>query len=156
MPCPHLASSPHIIRSRGYKKSSPVLPSQASHSSLSSLVEESSSLESQHTDPTKQELCYTTTEVNSPETHLFDTMSAAQKKVTALDGMQELINYTFVDSEILWEALHVPGAMTAYRITGRNLSDGNKRLALLGDAIMESALLVRWYQTAASKGLSFS
>ena len=81
-------------------------------------------------------------------------MSAEQKKKIALDGTQQAINYDFTDREVLWEALQVPGAITAYSTTNRNFTNGNKRLALLGDTIGKSALLARWYRTTAMRGLA--
>ena len=94
-------------------------------------------------------------EVNPLKIQLLDMMAAEQKKTNALDGTQRAINYTFTDREILWEALQVPGAITAYSTTNRNFTNGNKRLALLGDTIGKSALLARWYQTTAIRGLLF-
>ncbi|KAL9100881.1 MAG: hypothetical protein Q9163_003792 [Psora crenata] len=73
------------------------------------------------------------------------------KKREAIHGVEEIIRYTFQDGSILWEALHVPGA-PCYDIANRNLSDGNKRLALLGDAILKTVLIENWYGTLDARG----
>ena len=78
-------------------------------------------------------------------------MAPLKNKQQMIGDVQAIIAYTFHDGDILWEALHVPGAMLS--ATGnRNLSDGNKRLALLGDAIMKAALLINWYTTIDTRG----
>lgn len=83
-------------------------------------------------------------------------MAAAATKTAAIDGAQLVIHYNFNDPEALWEALQVPGAITSYNTIGRNMANGNKRFALLGDTIGKSALLSKWYQTRASRGSSLT
>ena len=72
-------------------------------------------------------------------------------KATRLQNVQTLITYQFNDGDILWEALHVPGAF-AFDAGSRNLSNGNKRLALLGDAILKAAITIEWYGTCDTRG----
>jgi len=60
---------------------------------------------------------------------------------------QEIILYKFRDLSYLIEALHAPGA-GCNCINGRNTSDGNRRLALLGDSVMKVVLLDGWYAVA--------
>ena len=76
---------------------------------------------------------------------------AEARKVEMIDGVQNIIAYTFRDASILWEALQAPGAVP-YGTQGRNFSNGNKRLALLGDAILKTVLLERWYATSDTIG----
>ncbi|KAL9128315.1 MAG: hypothetical protein Q9217_002993 [Psora testacea] len=75
---------------------------------------------------------------------------AQARKNAMTNGVENIIGYTFVDVSILWEALQVPGA-NRYDIGGRNLDNGNKRLALLGDTILKTVLIDEWYRTMASR-----
>lgn len=61
-------------------------------------------------------------------------------------GVQTIIAYDFTNTSILWEALQAPGALPLSP-EGRNFSNGNKRLALLGDAGLKFVLLKEWYPT---------
>ncbi|KAG8532328.1 uncharacterized protein KY384_003969 [Bacidia gigantensis] len=74
------------------------------------------------------------------------------RKDQMLQGVEAITGCVFQDPDILWEALHAPGAVSR-DIGGRNLADGNKRLALVGDAFMKAALLTRWYLSNAARGI---
>ena len=64
-----------------------------------------------------------------------------------LANVQVIIGYTFSDPLLLRQALTAPGSHT-------NPPDGNRRLALLGDAVLKLALLERWHQTpGATRGM---
>ena len=68
-----------------------------------------------------------------------------------IQGVEETIGYEFNNRSILWEALQAAGSgVTA--VDGRPLMDGNKRLALLGDAIIDVALIEQWYAGLEPKG----
>ena len=54
--------------------------------------------------------------------------------------VEAIIGYDFKEHDILFEALLEPGFHAPY-------GNGNKRLALLGDAAMRLALLEHWYTT---------
>ncbi len=62
-----------------------------------------------------------------------------------------IIGYTFNDPLIVWEALNAAGS-NVMRAGGRVFLDGNKRLALLGDSILKSALLDDWYIIGQTRG----
>ena len=68
-----------------------------------------------------------------------------------IQGVENAINYQFNDHALVWEALQAAGSGVT-SINGRPLTDGNKRLALLGDAIMNVALVEDWYEGLAPKG----
>ena len=70
-----------------------------------------------------------------------------------INGVQNVIDYVFQYASVLWEALQAPGS-SPYETDGRDFSYGNKRLALLGDAILKVGLLEQWYGTATGVGLS--
>ena len=61
------------------------------------------------------------------------------------------IGYPFKNPGILWEALQARDAPGGY-LRGRNLTDGNKRLAMLGDTALKLVLLNRWYREGHSRG----
>lgn len=65
--------------------------------------------------------------------------------------LESKINYTFTDKGIAWEALQLAGNGTTY-IENRDVPDGNKRLAIVGDIAIYMVLSVRWYCTGHSKG----
>ncbi|KAL9630636.1 MAG: hypothetical protein Q9164_006320 [Protoblastenia rupestris] len=75
---------------------------------------------------------------------------AQASRNASISGVERIIEYTFSDGLILWEALHAPGANT-YDIGNRNLSNGNKRLALLGDTVLKTVLIEGWYTTTAPR-----
>ena len=72
-------------------------------------------------------------------------------RVTKLNDAQRIIGYNFMDSSILWEALQAPGSRP-FAADGRDFSNGNKRLALLGDAVLKTNLLGTWYESDQSIG----
>lgn len=72
---------------------------------------------------------------------------------TANDAVQDIIAYQFNDLSLLTEALQAPGSPIRYAGT-RAIPDGNKRLALLGDTVLELALLEHWYEGGSPRGTS--
>lgn len=69
-----------------------------------------------------------------------------------LTGVENQINYKFNDQNYLWEALQAPGSGVSSAGTRRLTSEGNKRLALKGDAAIKYALVERWYVTGCPRG----
>ena len=67
-------------------------------------------------------------------------------------GVEAIIGYTFNDPLILWEALQAAGSGTCSAGT-RRFADGNKRLAMLGDAILKLVLVKDWYDTLDIRGI---
>ncbi|KAG7002085.1 IMP-specific 5'-nucleotidase 1 [Physcia stellaris] len=74
---------------------------------------------------------------------------------TANDAVQDIIAYQFNDLSLLTEALQAPGSPIRYAGT-RAIPDGNKRLALLGDTVLELALLEHWYEGGSPRGAGHS
>ena len=64
-----------------------------------------------------------------------------------------ILGRQFNDPNILTEALQAAGSSIRYAGT-RAIPDGNKRLALIGDAVLKVALLDHWYPGGASRGRS--
>ena len=70
---------------------------------------------------------------------------------TMCQGAENVIGYTFNDRDIFWEALQAAGSGVT-RIGGRPILAGNKRLAMLGDAIAQVVLLEEWYASVETQG----
>ncbi|KAL8692510.1 MAG: hypothetical protein Q9218_002485 [Villophora microphyllina] len=70
-------------------------------------------------------------------------------KAMKISGAQALLGYIFNDPAPLWEALQAAGPQ-ATTLDGKALPKGNMRLALLGDAVLKTALLEGWYRTPGS------
>ncbi|OBT76529.1 hypothetical protein VF21_05435 [Pseudogymnoascus sp. 05NY08] len=49
---------------------------------------------------------------------------------------EDVIDYSFIDKELLWEALQAAGSNMAFRYP-----EGNKRLAMIGDAVLKLVVL---------------
>ncbi|CAO1601421.1 hypothetical protein XANCAGTX0491_005084 [Xanthoria calcicola] len=70
-------------------------------------------------------------------------METAQMKV-AVNGVESIIGYVFDDRFLLWEALQAAGSPVVHA-GGRSFRNGNKRLAVLGDTVLQLALVEQWY-----------
>ncbi|KAH6656052.1 ribonuclease III domain-containing protein [Truncatella angustata] len=70
-------------------------------------------------------------------------------KDSKLEIAQKVIGYDFNDPDILWEALQAAGN-GASSVRFRTIFEGNKRLAMLGDAVQKLELIRGLYE----KGLS--
>ncbi|KAI1757214.1 ribonuclease III domain-containing protein [Xylaria castorea] len=66
-----------------------------------------------------------------PDSDIKNTMDRASKIYMA----QQILNYKFQNENLLWEALQAPGSNIA-ELDGRKLTQGNKSLASIGDAII--------------------
>ena len=75
---------------------------------------------------------------------------ATQGTITA-HGLEGVIGYHFLDPLVLQEAVEAAGVLAFYA-GGRSGADGNKRLALIGDAILRVALVEHGYDQRYPKG----
>ena len=77
--------------------------------------------------------------------------------------LQKIIGYKFNDCQYLWEAVQAPGSITRsgetpHALTKRHSvgfarnSDGNKRLAVVGDTVLRLALCDDWYFSDTVRG----
>jgi ribonuclease-3 len=64
---------------------------------------------------------------------------------------QDIIGYEFKNPHILWEALQTAGSGVMI-IGDRKVPQGNKRQAVLGDAILSHVLCSRWYADGGTRG----
>ena len=77
---------------------------------------------------------------------------AAPNIDTILQAVQDIIGYRFGDQLILWEAMQAAGSNV--RSTGnRQFPDGNKRLAVIGDTVLQLVLAERWYSGGTIRGI---
>lgn len=68
----------------------------------------------------------------------------------AVQGVQNVIGYTFADPYLVREAVSAAGSIVA--AGPRRFPNGNKRLALLGDTILQLALAEDWYDGTEPRG----
>ena len=80
-------------------------------------------------------------------------MNIVELKDTERQWLENKINYHFQDPLLLWEAL-LANNFGNPSVNGRNVSDGNKRLALLGDVVLRMILVHDWYPSDATRGKS--
>ena len=77
---------------------------------------------------------------------------AANNMDTILQAVQDIIGYRFRERLILWEAMQAAGSNV--RVAGgRKFVDGNKRLAVIGDTVLQLVLAEKWYSGVTSRGI---
>lgn len=74
------------------------------------------------------------------------------KKTAAIEAVETLIQYKFKETELLWEALNT-GPVASLGQLARPDGDGNKRLAVIGDSVLQLALAEDWYKGGTSRGM---
>ncbi len=63
----------------------------------------------------------------------------------SIPAVEAIIGYSFNNQELLWRALHAAGSPYGGQ-------DGNKTMAMLGDAVLKLVLLDDLIPTGASRG----
>ena len=87
----------------------------------------------------------------SPDTTRAHRIMALSEKGIRTHAVETLIRYRFHDPALLWEALQGPTVIID--VTGAPVPrDGNKRLAIVGDAAIRLVLAETWYPGRTSKG----
>ncbi len=77
-------------------------------------------------------------------------MQSSQEAAT-IEAVESLIQYKFKDSALLWEALNTRPVITL----GLPVPlEGSKRLAVIGDSVLQLALAEDWYKGNTSRGES--
>lgn len=81
---------------------------------------------------------------------------------TAVNKVQSIIGYHFKNPLLLWKAMQGPGtAVDPSAVKGAGVIHGyslfkiespNKRLAVIGDSVLKTALLEHWYHMGYSRG----
>lgn len=67
-----------------------------------------------------------------------------------LQAVQGIIGYQFRGRLILWEAMQAAGS-NVRSVGGREFVDGNKRLAVIGDTVLQLVLAEQWYSGGTSR-----
>ena len=88
-------------------------------------------------------------------THFSTAADMEAEMAASISKAEHILQYHFRDRLILWEALQATGNNRTY-VGTRRFTDGNKRLALLGDTVMKTALLEDWYDGVGSRGKELS
>ena len=69
------------------------------------------------------------------------------------EAVETITGYYFVNSDWLWEALQAAGSDVTM-IGSKSIPEGNKRLAVVGDTILNQALIDSWYVSYESRGMT--
>ena len=77
----------------------------------------------------------------------------SDQKAAAIRAVETLVQHKFHDTDLLWGALQT-SKVSVDSTKAMLLPDGNRRLAIVGDAAMQLALAEDWYRTSASRGSS--
>lgn len=81
----------------------------------------------------------------------FDTSIDINPELIKTHACERLIGYQFKEPLLLWEALQVMG--TAYDMPQMpRYDDGNMRLAIVGDRVLDLLLALKWYPTWQARG----
>lgn len=77
-------------------------------------------------------------------------MASISAKEAIIEAVETIIQYRFNHTALLWDALQCPGSPNAAH------PNGNKRLAIIGDAVLLLGLAEDWFkgdETVGMKGL---
>ena len=87
---------------------------------------------------------------NFPQRPLV-TVMAEERMLHKTGRVETIIGYSFTDPLILWEALQATGS-GIYSAGNRRFPEGNKRLSMLGNAVLKLVLVEDWYGTLEVRG----
>ena len=80
--------------------------------------------------------------------------------------VQTRIRYDFKEARYIWAALQAPGSVVRsgellqdagvshHSVGFQRVPDGNRRLAVLGDAVLKLSLVEDWYGGKATRGMA--
>jgi hypothetical protein len=80
-------------------------------------------------------------------TELCDLTMAQEVAAARVKACEDIIDYTFEDKEKIWEALQITG--TRGQVRG---NEGNKRVALVGDRVLNLILVEEWHASGERRG----
>ena len=72
-------------------------------------------------------------------------------KMNRIHGVEAIIGYQFTEHSRIWEAVQAAGSPVQI-IDNRRIDGGNKRLAVLGDCVMDLALAEAWLEGTGPRG----
>lgn len=74
--------------------------------------------------------------------------TASIGRTVAIRRCEYILGYQFQNRFLLWEALHCTEPITpTFMTTERRFAEGNKRLAVVGDRVLDLLLTMKWYHT---------
>lgn len=76
---------------------------------------------------------------------------AANNMDTVLQAVKDINGYRFRERLILWEAMQAAGS-NVRSPDDREFADGNKRLAVIGDTVLQLVLAEEWYSGGTVRG----
>ena len=94
----------------------------------------------------------------SPTLFNYDPSTFAMAEVDKMNrihGVEAIIGYRFTESSMIWEALQAAGSPVQV-IGNRRIVGGNKRLAVLGDCVLDLALAEAWHEGTGPRGKNYT
>ena len=76
-------------------------------------------------------------------------------KMNRIHGVEAIIGYQFTEYSRIWEALQAAGSPVLF-IGDRRIDCGNKRLAVLGDCVLDLALAEAWHEGTGPRGKNYT
>ena len=76
-------------------------------------------------------------------------------KMNLIHGVEAIIGYQFTETSMIWEALQAAGSPVQV-IGNRRIDAGNKRLAILGDCVLDLALAEAWLEGTGPPGNNYT
>ena len=76
-------------------------------------------------------------------------------KMNRIHGVEAIIGYQFTEHSRIWEALQAAGSPVQV-IGNRRIVDGNKRLAVLGDVVLDLALAEGWHEGTSDRSNDYT
>ena len=84
-------------------------------------------------------------------TAMTDQQASPIPKADSFQGVQSIIKYWFKSLDILREAMQEEESQV-HSIGNRIAPEGNRRLAVIGDAVLRLALAEHWYEAGQNTG----
>ena len=92
--------------------------------------------------------------------HVSPDLAIEMEKAARIEAVERLIDYEFQDPTLMWEALQSAGSV---KNTPRLLAmpeeerilriERNKRLAILGEVVLQACLAEDWYKSRSTTGM---
>lgn len=87
---------------------------------------------------------------STPTQHSTSNMNHPSM-LAKVEHCQQILGYQFQDRKLCWEALQMAG--NGVRVAGsRSIPNGNKRLAVVGDFVLDLILSEAWYEGGEPEG----
>ena len=81
------------------------------------------------------------------------TLAEVRRIFSIRRKVEKTVDYRFKEEALLWEALHLPAWTSESSMGSRPVPEGNRRLAIIGDAAVKLKLAEEWYDQNQSCGM---